>query len=94
MTEDKYKRITKNQYEIWKDNPVTVAYIQCLGWSFDQISEAMGKGAFVDASSSDLTMSQVHAALGHKRGLEMATNPMEMLKIHEMIDLKEDEENE
>jgi len=89
---DQYKRITQAQFEIWLDNPVTIAYMQCLEWSAAQIEETMSKGGFIDSSNADLTMSQLHSAMGEARGLIDATFPEILFEKHEMLELREDKE--
>lgn len=72
------------------DNPVTIAYIQCLEWSEAQITEIMGNGGFIDSSNATLTMSQLHSAMGEQKGLIDATFPEIIFEKHEMLEPKED----
>ncbi len=45
----------------------------------------MGKGGFVDSSSSDITFARVHSALGEKTGLIKAEDPQSLLSLFNMI---------
>jgi len=91
--EDQHKRITQAQFDIWVDSPVTKVYLQCLKWSAEQIQEAIGKGGFVDSTNNDLSMNQLHSALGEQGGLRKAADPKPVLEIHALLEeeIKEDE---
>lgn len=90
--EDKYKRVTQAQFDLWIDNPVTKTYLQCLEWSAEQIAESLGKGSNVDSSNNDLSMNIIHSRLGEKVGLLKAANPIDQFITHEMLEDKEIQE--
>ncbi len=83
--QDQYKRIGQDQFDIWMDNPVTVAYLKCLEWSSSQISEVMGKGGYVDSTNNDITSNKIHSAIGKQSGLNVALNPRDVMVSHEML---------
>jgi len=87
MSEDKHKRITKAQFDIWVNDPATRTYFQCLAWSAEQIAEVLGKGGFVDSKNNDHTSNQIHSALGQKEGLFFARNANRILRVHGMLDI-------
>ena len=92
--EDKYKRVTQAQLEIWLDNPVTQKYLQCLGWSKEQIQEVLGKGGYIDSDNNDKSMNRIHSALGEQAGLEKAQDPTAILIAHQMLELEAEEEHD
>lgn len=89
--EDKHKRISQDQLDIWMDNPVTRTYLQCLEWSAEQISEVLSKGGLVNPENNDHTSNRIHLALGNRIGLSHALNVKGAIIAHEMLeDPKED----
>ncbi len=88
--EDKFKRITQAQFDLWIDNPVTKAYLQCLEWSAEKISEALGKGALVASDNNDTTCNAIHSALGQQGGFRLAQSVQERFLEHEMLAIPEE----
>lgn len=88
--EDKHKRVTQAQYDLWYDNPVTKTYLQCLKWSSEQQQEVVGNGGFIDTSNNDKSMNQIQYALGHASGLQSSCEPLNHLSVHQMIELEEE----
>ncbi len=91
--EDKHKRVTKAQVELWLSNPVTQVYLKCLKWAVEDIDDTLKSGAFIDSSNNDSSMNNIHSALGTKDGLIKAQAFEEMLNAREMIE-KPKEPNE
>ena len=89
--EDKHKRVTQPQFDLWIENPVTKAYLQCLNWSSEQQQEIVGSGGLVDTTNNDKSMNQIQYALGTSNGLQSAVNPLDHLHTHQMIELEEEE---
>ena len=94
MSEDKHKRATQAQFDIWIDNPVTRVYLQCLKWSAEQAEEIAGNGSLIDSSNNDLSMNHIHGVMGQKIGLITASNPESLFNTHEMIEIPKEEEAE
>ncbi len=88
---DNHKRITQAQFDIWIDNPVTIAYLQCLEWSAEQNGEVVENGSLIDTSNNDLSMNRIQYANGVKFGFNSATNPVEHFNTHQMLELEEEE---
>ena len=83
-----YKQLSQSQVELWLNNPVTKAYLQCLWWSQDQISEVIGSGDLFDRGSMENTFRQLAEAEGEKNGYLGALRVVEELNRHEMLDPK------
>jgi hypothetical protein len=91
MSEDKHKRVTKAQFDIWIDSPVTKVYLQCLKWSAEQAEEIAGNGSLIDSSNNDLSMNHIHGVMGQKTGLITASNPELLLNTHKLLEEEEAE---
>ena len=92
---DEYPRVTQAQLEIWLDSPVTKTYLQCLKWSAEQITEAMGSGVFIDFHNADTTFGAMRDAIGHRNGFMKSSDPTEQLNKHEMLEIpKEGDDGE
>ncbi len=84
--EDKFKRISKAQLDIWVDNPVTKTYLQCLDWSAEQCREVLGSGHLIDSTNNDKSMNAVHSALGEARGYEKSGLFIDIFNVHKMLE--------
>lgn len=84
--EDKHKRITQSQFDIWISNPVTKTYLQCLMWSAEQCREVLGSGNLIDSTNNDKSMNSIHSALGEARGYEKSTQLADILNVHKMLE--------
>ncbi len=51
--QDKFKRVTKAQLELWLADPVTKAYLICLSELARKSKEAILDGSLVDSSNND-----------------------------------------
>lgn len=87
--EDKHQRVTQPQYDLWIDNPVTQAYLQCLKWSAEQQEEIIGNGSLIDNSNNDLSMNRIQYADGASFGFKSSSNPISHFKLHEMIEVED-----
>jgi len=90
--QDKYKRTTQAQFDIWIDNPVTQAYLKCLIWSGEQAEEIAGNGSIIDIGNNDKSMNSIHSLLGQKIGLTTASKPLALFNAHAMIEIPKEEE--
>ena len=87
--QDKHKRLSQAQFDIWIDNPVTKVYLQCLEWSAEQAEEIAGSGSLIDSSNNDLSMNHIHGVMGQKIGLTTASNPEQLLNTHKLLEEEE-----
>lgn len=88
MTEDKYPRVTRNQLEIWLDNPVTINYLKCLEFESEKISKAFSNLSLIDSTNNDLSMNNIHSAIGSREGLRVASQAAFMLNEYGMVEAK------
>ena len=89
--EDKHKRISQAQLDIWLDNPVTKTYLQCLMWCSEQRREIVGGGALIDATNNDCSMNNIHMTLGEETAFSLASKPEPIFHVHKMLE-EEDQE--
>lgn len=67
---DQHKRITKAQFELWEQDPVTKAFCQCLTWEWENMRDRAGEPD-LDPCNSDKS----HAiAFAFKGGMEALKN--------------------
>ena len=92
--QDKHKRLSQPQFDIWIDNPVTRAYLQCLKWSAEQAAEIAGNGSLIDSSNNDRSMNNIHGVMGQKTGLNTASDPESLFRTHEMLEIPEEGDEE
>jgi len=65
--------------------------LQCLGWSAEQQEEVIGNGGFIDEANNDLSMNRIQYASGTAKGLRSATDPLDHLSVHQILELEEEE---
>ena len=87
-------QITQDQYDIWLNSPVTIAYLKCLEWRRLDVRDAAGDGRLVDTSSADTTHALLHRALGEQDAYRAAHIPWDILVHYEMVMIPEPMEEE
>jgi hypothetical protein len=87
--EDKYPRVTRNQLEIWLANPVTLNYLKCLEFEIEKLEVALSNEMLIDSANNDLSMNNIHSALGSKCGLRTAKHFEVLLNSYSMVEEKE-----
>ena len=83
--EAEYPQVTSDQVELWLANPVTKAYLRCLGWKEADTIEQAGTGKLVDSSNADMTHALLHRGLGQQDALKDAALPEKLLDFYRMI---------
>lgn len=53
--EDKYKRLTTVQVELWLNDPATKAYLVCIGLEMERVEGELENGSWIDPTNNDLT---------------------------------------
>lgn len=86
MQEDRYKRISKAQLEIWLSDPVTKAYLLCLKEKQRVIGNRLEEGSMIDTTNNDRSMNLIHSALGTKDGLRQACEFEDVFNQCEMVE--------
>jgi len=87
-------QITQDQYDIWLNSQVTIAFLKCLAWKRLDVRDAAGDGSIIDTSNADTTHGLLHRALGQQDAYEAAHVPWDMLKHYNMVMITEKEEEE
>lgn len=85
--EDKYKRVTQVQVDLWLADPVTQAFKTCLQTSCEGVKAKLGAGEYIDSSNNDLSMNSIHSARGWAESLEAMSNFESILNKAEMIEV-------
>ena len=84
--QDKYPRVSKVQLELWLESPVTKAVSLAYHEIINRIDAEVSAGYCIDSSNNDLSMNQIHSALGTKQGLENAGKFEEALRMCSLIE--------
>ena len=92
--EDKYPRVSQVQVDLWLMDPVTQAYKVCLETGAETTGRRISKGEFIDISNNDLSMNQIHEAIGQKLALEVMSKFNDVLIRANMIEVPKDEKQE
>ena len=87
-----HPQVTKDQIEIWLQNPVTQVYLQSLQWFHEELVEHQGRDGQVDSTSSDVTFAATHINMGQKQGLVTAINYNSILERFGMIEPEKKED--
>jgi len=85
-------QISKDQLDLWLANTVTKTYLEALSWKAADAQDALGTGAILDSSNSDLSHAMSHGALGKQDAYRDAAQPIELLEFYEMVFYPEDKE--
>lgn len=83
---DKLPRVSKAQFELWLNDPVTQTVLQCYKWMEESVREEIGKGSFRNPMSNDLTCNSTSHAYGMADAMENAHNAKGMLEHFEMLE--------
>lgn len=89
---DKYPRVSQVQVDLWLVDPVTQAYKVCLETGAATIGVKLGEGEFINHSNNDLSMNQIHGAIGQKTALEGMSEFSDILNRADMIEVPNDED--
>ena len=89
--EDKHKRVTQAQLDIWLIDPVTQAYLTCLQDLANNIGSRLSSGELLDCANNDYSMNSIHKAIGAKSMAETMSSFESVLTSGEMIEVKKDE---
>ena len=82
----KYPRLTKDQLEVWLNDPATRCYLKALLATHSRKCEAIGNGAMLDRSSMENTYGGLREAEGVKFGLDSAMDVVGRLREHELLE--------
>ena len=91
MAEDKYPRITQAQFEIWMAMPATKRYLQCLKWEIEHAEEDLKP--VLNPNNSDASHAYLFELQGFTTALEMASDPLTILKRSEIYDNDSEEKD-
>jgi len=89
--EDRFKRVTKAQLELWLADPVTKAYHVCLSELARKTRSAVSDGSLIDSSNNDRSMNSVHSALGMATGYENASKFVGVFSMCELVEKEKDQ---
>jgi len=84
---DKFPRVTKAQVEIWLSDPVTQALQRGLQEVANKVKDKLSNCTYVDPANNDLSMNEMHKALGARDGLLSAAKFEEVLNICSFIEV-------
>lgn len=82
-----HPQVTKTQAELWLQDPVTKALLQCLDWYQDDIRDEINSGSCVDKTNADLTLALISQRQGQIEGLVTASGFEQLLDRYEMIEV-------
>ena len=77
--------------DLWLTDPVTQAYLTCLKTSAEVVELKIDNGDYIDASNNDLSMNQIHSAMGWKKAINAMSNFENILKTAKMVEVAKDE---
>ncbi len=86
--EDKYKRLTRSQVELWLDNPVTKYHLLNLADQIKDIEDKINSGSLRDPSNNDKTCNALSYWEGRKISYETAKDPESLLEHYAMIEVE------
>lgn len=89
--EDKFKRVTQAQLDLWLIDPVTKAYLVCLSELARKTKETLMDGSLIDSCNNDRSMNSTHSALGMVMGYENAMKLEGVLNVCEMVEKAKDQ---
>ncbi len=89
--EDKHKRVTQAQLDLWLIDPVTQAYLTCLKDLSKNIGARLSSGELLDDANNDYSMNLTSKALGAKSMAETMSSFESVLLAGEMIEVEKDE---
>jgi hypothetical protein len=87
-------QVTQDQFDIWLNSPVTIAYLKCLEYSRLDTIDSAGNGSIVDSSNADTTHAMIHRALGKQDAYRAAYIPWDMLTHYRMVFIPEPKQDE
>ena len=90
--QDKYKRLTKVQVELWLADPVTKHYLMGLDFLLEEFKDLLSDRSLISSDNNDLSMNKIHSALGTVYGLEQAAQPEGILNGSGLIEDEEKDE--
>lgn len=87
--EDKYRRLTAAQVELWLENPVTKYHLLNLENQIKDIEDEVNAGAGIDPLNNDLTCWNLANQQGRKVAYTVASDPVSLLNSYQMIEIEE-----
>ena len=91
--EDRFKRLSKTQVEIWLDDPVTKYHLMCLENQVSDVEDIVNSGQIQDPTNNDLTCHRLSFYEGQKTGYRASMAPEVLFDHYQMVEEADDAED-
>lgn len=87
--DDKYKRLTATQVELWLNDPCTLYLFECLKFKQNDINALIADPS-ARVADNNLTCQRIDAFQGQKVGIDYALDPETLFAHYGMVEEDED----